>query len=57
MAGRKFRGFGGNLIWLVPKNDKFSRNLIWRMPKYRNFRGNLIWRVAEIAKNEKQQRP
>ena len=57
MARRKFGGFGGNLIWWMPKNEKFSGNLIWRIPKYRNFSGNLIWRVAEIVKKEKQQQP
>ena len=52
MARRKFGGFGGNLIWRMPKNDKFDGNLIWRMPNYRNFSRNLIWRVARIAKKK-----
>ena len=54
ISGRKFGGFGGNLIWRMQNNDKFDGNLIRRIPNYRNFSGKLIWRVADIAKKNKK---
>ena len=33
LAGRKFGGIGGNLIWRMQQNCKFGGNLVWWMTK------------------------
>ena len=48
LAGRKFDGIGGNLIWRMQRNVNFGGNLIWRMAGK-----HIFWRELNLADKHK----